>query len=426
MRLRLSGVGGLNRDAQLLIAISGITSLGYLGIQQLLRVFYVLRLGHGPEYVGFLGAASALTYMAVSIPCGTLGQRFGSRSVMLVAGLLMVLGMILFPLAEGLPAGAEYVWPLAAQFVVTVGWALLNVNGIPALMAVTTEANRSSAYAINNSAKNLGTLLGTLLGGVLPGLFAGLLGQSLEVARPYQYALWMAAVVIVMALVPIALLRRTSPPTTRERAEAQEPFPFWLVALLAVYIFLSHASFGACQAFGGAYMDTELHLSTSSIGLLTSLAQLVAVLASLLTPRLVARHGNSWILAGTSVGMAIGLLPLAFWPHWLGATVGRVGVLGLQAMWLPALQVFQMGRVGPRWRSLVYGILSMVMGLSFGAVSLAGGYIVVAYSYRHIFLLGAGLAAAGAALMWAASRWQARAAVANTAEVNGVPVTAEK
>jgi MFS family permease len=419
MRLRLSGVSGLDRDAQLLVLISGITSSSYLGIQQLLRVFYVLRLGHGPEYVGFLGAAGALTYMAVSIPGGALGQRFSSRSMLMVAGLLMVVGMILFPLAAWLPARLGYVWPLASQVVMTTGWTILNVNAIPALMAVTTEASRGSAYAINNSAKNLGTLLGTLLGGVLPGLFAGLLGQSLDSARPYELGLWAGAVFAVVALVPIALLRRTERATIVERVEQCEPFPVGLVVLLAASAYLTHASYSACQAFGGAYMDTELNLSTSSIGLLTSLAQLAAVAASLLTPRLVARYGHRWILSGTALGMAASLIPFALWFHWLGATVGRVGVLALEGMWLPALQAFQMGRVGPRWRSLVYGILSMIMGLSFGVISLAGGYIVAAYSYRHVFLLGAGLATVGAGLMWAASRWRAQAAV-------GVPTPAQE
>ena len=42
----------LERDAKLLIVVSGTAAIGYFGIQMLLKVLYILRLGHGPEYVG--------------------------------------------------------------------------------------------------------------------------------------------------------------------------------------------------------------------------------------------------------------------------------------------------------------------------------------------------------------------------------------
>jgi hypothetical protein len=42
----------------------------------------------------------------------------------------------------------------------------------------------------------------------------------------------------------------------------------------------------------------------------------------------------------------------------------------------------------------------MGAGLAFAAVSLAGGYAIVALGYRTLFLLVTGLAAAGAALFW--------------------------
>ena len=88
------------------------------------------------------------------------------------------------------------------------------------------------------------------------------------------------------------------------------------------------------------------------------------------------------------------------------AAVGRLGVLALLAMWMPALHVYQMELIETRWRSLAYGAVSMAMGLSFGSASLAGGHIIAAAGYRTLFLLGAGLSTAGAVLMWAILRRQ--------------------
>jgi MFS family permease len=86
------------RDAKLLIAVSGVFAISFFGIQMLLKVLYILRLGYGPEYVGLFGASSALAYMAMGLPSGALGSRIGARKIMLLGGVLTVLGMAILPL----------------------------------------------------------------------------------------------------------------------------------------------------------------------------------------------------------------------------------------------------------------------------------------------------------------------------------------
>jgi len=147
-------------------------------------------------------------------------------------------------------------------------------------------------------------------------------------------------------------------------------------------------------------VDTVLRLSTSSIGLITGAGQFLAILAALLTPRLAARRSNGWTLLMTTLGVAISLVPLALVPHWVAAGLAQVGVLVLSAIWMPALQVFQMELVEAKWRSLAYGAVSMSMGFSFGVVSLLGGYVVAAGGYRTLFTLGVGLTVISTVVMW--------------------------
>ena len=115
-------------------------------------------------------------------------------------------------------------------------------------------------------------------------------------------------------------------------------------------------------------------------------------------------HSNGWTLMVTTLGMAICLVPLALIPHWAVAGVARLGTLILSAIWMPALQVFQMELVDAQWRSLAYGAVSMGMGFSFGLISLLGGYIIAAVGYRSLFALGVGLCLAGTVLMWGVLR----------------------
>jgi len=161
-------------------------------------------------------------------------------------------------------------------------------------------------------------------------------------------------------------------------------------------------------------MDTDLHLSASSIGLLTSAGQVAAILAALLSSRLIARHSTGKMLITATIGTGLSLLPLALLPHWTGAGLGRLGVQVLSTIWITALQVYQMELVDAEWRSMSYGTISMAMGLGFGSLSLVGGYIIATYGYRSLFLLGTGLSLFSAALMWGILKYQNRASIQMT------------
>ncbi len=106
----------------------------------------------------------------------------------------------------------------------------------------------------------------------------------------------------------------------------------------------------------------------------------------------------------TTLGIGISLLPLVLTPHWLAVGIGLLGMQILSAIWMPALQVFQMELVPSQWRTLAYGIVSMSMGFTFASVSVVGGYMAAAWGYRSLFLLGVGISILGAALMWKAAK----------------------
>jgi predicted MFS family arabinose efflux permease len=354
--------------------------------------------------VGLFSATAALSYMSMSLPSGALGKRLGTRRVMLAGGIITVFGMALLPFTEFLPVSAQGFWPIGSQIIITTGWSMLNINLVPALMTATTKRNRNNAFAVNGAIRGLGTFLGTLCGGMLPSLFAGLLHQTLGDPAPYGRALWVGAAAGLLALIPLSLIHEGEQVSSKGQTETRGPFPLLPVALMIAYVCLRHGGWATCQAFFNAYMDADLHLRSSSIGLITGAGQSVAILAALVTPRLAARRSNGWILTVTTLGMAVGLVPLALIPHWAAAGFARLCILVLSAIWMPALQVFQMELVESGWRSLAYGAVSMAMGLSFGLTSLLGGYVIAAAGYRSLFMWGAGLSVASAVFMWGVNR----------------------
>lgn len=400
MNLPTTTFSQLEREAKLLMIAHGLLAISFFGIQMLLSVLYVLRLGYGVEYVGLFNAAGSFTYILASLPAGIVGNRLGLRNAMILGGIFTVIGMALLPTTEFAPKALQIFWPILSQVVVTMGWALISINQVPALMAATTVQSRNSAYSLNSVLRGLGTFAGTIVGGFLPLLFAQLLGADLEGPVPYRAALLTGAVLSILGLIPLFFFPQVAPTIRATHNQTAEPFPVWPVVLLVLHVFLGQMGAAACQSFCSAYMDTKLALSAETIGLLTSVGQFTTILAPLLTPRMAMRYGNGWTLMTVTLGMALSVLPLALFPHWAAAGTGRLGLLALGAMWMPALQVFQMELVAQRWRSLTFGIVSMAIGFAYTTVGFAGGYIVAGWGYNTLFWAAIGCSMIGAALMW--------------------------
>src|SRR5215210_5940548 len=80
------------------IAVIGFAIDG--GIYAVLLNLFLVRLGYGPELIGLVNSAGTLTFALSSLPAGMLGERWGSRRMMLVGLGLLLAGCVLFPLAD--------------------------------------------------------------------------------------------------------------------------------------------------------------------------------------------------------------------------------------------------------------------------------------------------------------------------------------
>jgi len=403
---RLNPARALSHDARQIVLAQGLISLGYMGVSMLLRGLFILRLGYGTVYLGTYYATGALVFMAMGVPSGTLGQRWGTRKAMLAGGWLVCTGLLLLSATLYVPDPLRSLWPPLTQVVTVVGWSMFSVNCVPALMLVTSDQDRSSAYSLAGVFRGVGTLVGTLVGGVLPIVSAGLVGAvsrtqvDPQSAPPYAWGLLIGAALGLAALVPLTRVRGGLRPAKRDGSGPKRgAFPTALVAGLVGYVFLRHLGWATSQAYSGPYMDTDLRLPTPTIGLLTSIGQVAAIGATLVLPRLADRWGHGRVLLAATITQIASLALLASFPHW--ATVG-LGLLGIQvsaAVWLPELQVFQMELVEEGWRGPAYGAMAMAMGSGFAVTSYLGGQLIAARGYDTVFALGAAVTVAATVLM---------------------------
>jgi MFS family permease len=431
----------LDRDVRLFLLSSGAMSFALLnGIFPVLFNLYLLRLGYGPEVIGLVNAAGLLAYAVFAFPAGMVAQRLGVRRAMLIGVTTTMACSGVLPLVEALPLDWRQPWMLANQILSTAGLALFFVNANPFMVDASQPGERNYAFSTRMVTDTVSGMLGSLVGGALPGVLSAWLGLAPGGPAGYRYALLSAAVISLPAVVALLSLRerQVTLDAAGERALAEEPAvadepvvprrapegtvgsavqpaagqaPIALLAVMAVVVLLRAAGLGASRVFFNVYLDDGLGVPTVQIGTLFAVIQLASIPAALAMPYLATRGGLHRVVVWGSLGIAASMLPLALVPHWAAATIGRFGTYALSAIADPALSVYQLELVPPRWRSVMSGVSGTALGVSWTALSFGGGVWIAALGYRTLFLSAAGLSVVGTLLFAALFRPGASAAV---------------
>lgn len=388
---------------------AALVGFSWDGIRAVLINLYILRLGYGPEFVGLANAAGALAFALFGLPVGALGTRLGHRRMITLGVALLALGLGLMPLAEFVPRTWQMVWLPAGSVLANLGLALFYVNGLPFLMGATGLQERNHAFAAQIALAPLAGFAGALVAGLLPGFLASILGVSPQDPAVYRLPLWLAALLLVPGVLVLqptwrnragqTLAAPRAPASTRDADTAGDRrISYALIVVMALVVAFRFAGRGMVSTFFNVYLDDALNTPTALIGALAAAGQLVSVPAALATPLLVARWGLGRTVVWGTLGMGLALLPLALIPHWAVAGLGFTTSTVFLALSTGPVRVYSQEVVTERWWGTMSGALMVGTGLSMGAVALAGGYAIAILGYSGLFLIGAGLTAAGALL----------------------------
>lgn len=405
------------------MALIGFTVDG--GIFSVVFNLFLLRLGYGPEFVGQINSAGLFAFALCSLPSGSLGVRLGNRRAMIVGLVLMMGSSFALALSEFAPGAVQEYWLFGFYIIFHSSIAILFVNTAPFLMAVTQEAQRSHAFALQSAMISSAAFAGSLIGGLLPGFFAGQLGLPLDAATPYRYPLLLAAVMLIIGIVLLQRIRdveavtvatATVPPPLPPRRTYPSIFrvprfqpihwqsmdqPFLiLISVISLVRIFQIAGMATLSTFFNVYMDDGLGAPTAQVGLITGVGRLLAVPIVLMMPLLSARWGHRHLVTLSSLSAVFFLLPVAFIPTWWAAGLGYMGVMAGSSIRYTSFMIFIMAMVKPEQRSFMSGLSEMTAGLCFALMALIGGYIIVGQGYQTLFLVGAGATLVGVLLFW--------------------------
>jgi hypothetical protein len=390
-----------SRDMRLFLVTAFLSGLAWDGIRTVLFNLYVLRLGYGLEFVGLINAAGMFAFALSCLPAGSLGMRWSSRSVVISGVVVVALGVCLLPLAELFAGAWRTAWLLITTLLTQSGFALYLVDSLPFMMEATGDEERNHVFSVHMALGPLAAFVGSLMAGALPGVLAALLDTSLDNPAPYRWPLLLAGLLLIPGI-PVLLHTRPAggqrvllPAAGAPAGHTGHP-PYNLILLFGVMMLLRFGGRGALSTFFNVYMDEGLGASTAVIGTLSALGQLLSVPAALVAPLLVARRGQPWTIFWGTLVMAICMVPLGLISTVSAAGMSFVTSTALYSMTAGPVRLFSQELVAPRWRVSMAAAFMMAAGLALSGMSLAGGYVIVAFGYKSLFLASTAIMAVGA------------------------------
>ena len=406
----LSPIRAFNAQARLYFAvIVGLTFVAD-GLVSVLLNLYLLRLDYGTEFIGLVNAVGLLTFGLASLPAGILGSRMSTTALMKFGAFLCLAGGIMLPMAEWLPPGWRELGLVAPPALMFGGFAFVFVNGAPFLLNVVDDAYKNHAFALKAAHWSLAGFAGSLIGGILPGAVADTHGLTL--ADPAPYRLTFALATVVLALSTILALRLRPPPPKETHTQPERPgnrdgapngwaaSVLMLIVIMTVIRLFQVAGSATAMVYFNVYMDQQLAVSTALIGSMAAIGRLTGVPTALLTPALVQRWGNIRVILGSSLVATLCLLPMALVEHWLAASLGYIGAISMMAVRYTAFIVYILDLVPPKQQALMAGTGEAAAGMSFAMMALGGGFILSAFAFRDLFLLGTLISFIGTLLFW--------------------------
>jgi DHA1 family tetracycline resistance protein-like MFS transporter len=306
------------------------------------------------EFIGVFGTVWALMQFVFSPVLGSLSDRFGRRTVILLSNFGMGLDYLVMAVAPTLG------WLFAGRLISGV-----TAASIPTAMAyiadVTPPEKRSAGFGVLSAAFGLGFVLGPALGGVL---------GSISPRLPF----WVAgAFSLVNAMYGLFVLPESLPLAHRSPFSWRRANPLGALVLLrshaalfslAMVLFLGYV---AHQVLAGTYVlyaDYRYNWSDRTVGLSLALVGICsAVVGAVLVKPVVRRFGERpvmlfGLLLG-SIGFAMFGMAATGSGFWLAIPVWNLwGLAG------PTAQSLMSGRVSPSEQGQLQGAINGLRGIA--------------------------------------------------------------
>lgn len=363
-------------------------------IMHLLLNLYLKDIGHGEGFIGRVLSMFAIGGVVAAIPSAYLIARYKIKPLLIVSTIGMSASFLVL---SNTPTSIVI---LGASFVCGLMITFLRVASGPLIMRNSTEQERTLLFSLNFANFVVAGIVGSLGGGALQKWLFGITG---DIALSYQYALSLAAILGLSAVIPFALIKAKAP----GKDEVARAFSLqslkkkWrLFFKLTFPYFLLGTGAGLIIPFLNLYFRTRFNLEPSKIGVYFAVLQGTLLVAVLLSPILKRALGFIKTVVLTEL-VAIPFmlvlcytenLTLAFWAFILRGALMNMGH--------PVGTNFAMEAVNKEDHALINSLGGIAWTSSWAVSTQVAGVIIERSGFVPSFLLAIALYLASAALYY--------------------------
>lgn len=353
------------------------------GVHRILFNFFLRSLGYDETLMGLLSTVSSMTVLIAALPMGYLADMLGRKRSLVISGLLIGPSMILM-----------VVFPSVTMLVIMnvlmgIGSSLGSVTSGPFLMENSSELERTYLFSISSGLRMAAFSLGDWLGGYLPTWFGDFFSVSPVSTTAYAWAIAMAGVLVIIAVIPRLMLRRNTLPFEERSIFAPLSYarehPGMLTKLL-LPMFITSIGAGLIMPFMNIFFSKVHNQPDPVIGTMFAWGSLAMGVGLILAPAFADRYGKIKVVVWTQ-GISIPfLILLGFSPVFSLSALAYFVRLTLMNMSSPIYQTFVMEKVESESRAMVASLNSMVHSFGRAFSPVISGWMQVSYGFAPPFI----------------------------------------
>ncbi len=353
------------------------------GVHRILFNFFLRSLGYDETFMGLLSTVSSMTVLIAALPMGYLADHLGRKKSLVISGLVIGSAMLLmvnFPSVSML---------ITMNILMGVGSCLGSVVSGPFLMENSTEVERTYLFSISSGLRMAAFSVGDWIGGYLPTWFGGLLNVGTVSSTAYTWAISVAGVLVILAVIPRVFIKRNLLPINERAIFAPLSFarknPGMLTKLL-LPMFVTSIGAGLIMPFMNIFFSKVHHQPDPVIGVMFAWGSLAMGVGLLLAPAFADRFGKLKIIFLTQALSIPFLILLGFSPIFGLSALAYYVRLTLMNMSSPIYQTFVMEQVDSESRAMVASLNSMVHSFGRAFSPIVSGWSQVQYGFGPSFI----------------------------------------
>lgn len=375
----------LTRSARLFLLHTGLLTAS-LAITGLFYNLTVLALGYPVTFIGTLDTLSIGTAAASSLPLWWLAARIGPRASLIIAALLQAAAI-----------GVVAIMPTTAAFLISatlLGFAatLYGVSSAPFMMRHSDSRTRDHVFSANQAiAIGIGGVSSLLAGG-LPARFGAWLDVGAESVVAYRATFGVAATGLLLAVIPMLLIRTDRAPAETSQAAEKHASPLsirlivrtirWMISPLFI-------SLGAAMLipYLNVFFKLRFTIANETLGVIFAVLGIATGVATLLAPLLSQRIGKVRTVVLAQMLSIPFLMTLGFVPVLVIAVGAELIRRSLFNMVIPLYNAFALEHFDDAERPTVIGLISGVSSVGYIVAPTISTRIQQDYGFGPLFII---------------------------------------